>query len=106
MNGRWVEGPGGDFFDTVRDRLGKLPILAEDLGVITPEVEELRDRFEFPGMRILQFAFGTMLEILTCRLTTCATAQCIQVPTITTHCRLVLRPRPTIEERGSPPRSL
>ena len=58
MNGKWVEGPGGDFFETLRARLGKLPIMAEDLGVITPEVEELRDRFEFPGMRILQFAFG------------------------------------------------
>jgi 4-alpha-glucanotransferase len=45
-------------FETIRDTLGSLPILAEDLGVITPEVEELRDMFEFPGMRVLLFAFG------------------------------------------------
>ena len=38
--------------------MGSLPVMAEDLGIITPEVEELRDRFDFPGMRILQFAFG------------------------------------------------
>ncbi len=56
--GRWVEAPGGELFDTLRHRLGDLPILAEDLGVITPDVEHLRDRLGFPGMRILQFAFG------------------------------------------------
>ncbi|MBW4622115.1 MAG: 4-alpha-glucanotransferase [Cyanosarcina radialis HA8281-LM2] len=56
--GKWLEAPGEAFFDTIRDRLGKLPIIAEDLGVITPEVEALRDRYEFPGMKILQFAFG------------------------------------------------
>jgi 4-alpha-glucanotransferase len=53
-----VKGPGADVFQAVRDRLGELPIIAEDLGVITPEVEALRDRFDFPGMKILQFAFG------------------------------------------------
>jgi 4-alpha-glucanotransferase len=58
-NGKWVEAPGKDFFETLREKLGKLPILAEDLGVITPEVEELRDYFEFPGMKVLQFAFGS-----------------------------------------------
>ncbi|MGK7909617.1 MAG: 4-alpha-glucanotransferase [Synechococcus sp.] len=58
INGKWVTGPGEHFFEILRDRLGQLPIVAEDLGVITPEVEALRDRFEFPGMRILQFAFG------------------------------------------------
>ncbi|MEJ7709950.1 MAG: 4-alpha-glucanotransferase [Pyrinomonadaceae bacterium] len=47
----------GDF-QAIRDQLGELPIIAEDLGVITPDVEALRDDFEFPGMRILQFAFG------------------------------------------------
>ena len=46
------------FFDTLGDRLGSLPVLAEDLGIITPEVEALRDHFEFPGMKILLFAFG------------------------------------------------
>ncbi|MFW5942230.1 MAG: 4-alpha-glucanotransferase [Chloroflexota bacterium] len=58
MVGRWVKGPGADIFQTLRDHLGQLPIIAEDLGVITPEVEALRDRFDFPGMKILQFAFG------------------------------------------------
>ncbi len=57
-NGRWVEGPGGTVFEALIKELGPLPIIAEDLGVITPEVEALRDKFHFPGMRILQFAFG------------------------------------------------
>ena len=55
--GRWVRGPGADFFQAVRAALGTLPIIAEDLGFITPEVLTLRDRFELPGMKILQFAF-------------------------------------------------
>lgn len=57
INGEWVKAPGQEFFETLQARLGSLPILAEDLGIITPEVEELRDRFNFPGMRILMFAF-------------------------------------------------
>ncbi|MFO7663484.1 MAG: 4-alpha-glucanotransferase [Chloroflexota bacterium] len=56
--GRWVKGPSQVFFESIRERLGELPIIAEDLGVITPEVESLRDTFDFPGMKILQFAFG------------------------------------------------
>jgi 4-alpha-glucanotransferase len=56
--GRWVEAPGRELFTTIRQALGQLPIIAEDLGVITPDVEALRDDFGFPGMRILQFAFG------------------------------------------------
>ena len=52
MNGEWIEAPGVEFFETLGRKLGTLPILAEDLGVITPEVEELRDRFDFPGMKI------------------------------------------------------
>lgn len=59
MNGEWVKAPGQEFFEVLRDRLGKLPILAEDLGVITPEVEALRDAFDFPGMKVLHFAFGS-----------------------------------------------
>jgi 4-alpha-glucanotransferase len=59
MNGEWVKAPGEAFFEVVRNELGSLPILAEDLGVITPEVEELRDKFDFPGMKVLQFAFGS-----------------------------------------------
>ncbi|MGI8995209.1 MAG: 4-alpha-glucanotransferase [Pyrinomonadaceae bacterium] len=57
--GRWVNAPGRELFTAIRRALGDdLPILAEDLGVITPDVEALRDDFGFPGMRILQFAFG------------------------------------------------
>lgn len=56
--GHWVKGPDADIFEAIQNKLGELPIIAEDLGVITPEVETLRDRFDFPGMRILQFAFG------------------------------------------------
>jgi 4-alpha-glucanotransferase len=55
--GRWVKGPGKRLFDAVETALGTLPILAEDLGVITPDVLTLRDRYNLPGMKILQFAF-------------------------------------------------
>ncbi|HRT04818.1 MAG TPA: 4-alpha-glucanotransferase [Kiritimatiellia bacterium] len=58
INGKWVKGPDQHLFEVLLQRMGPLPIIAEDLGVITPPVEALRDRFEFPGMRILQFAFG------------------------------------------------
>jgi 4-alpha-glucanotransferase len=57
VHGRWVSGPGADLFEAIQGTLGELPIMAEDLGVITPEVIELRERFGFPGMKILQFAF-------------------------------------------------
>lgn len=56
--GRWVEVPGRELFAALRGSLGELPIIAEDLGVITPDVEALRDGFGFPGMRVLQFAFS------------------------------------------------
>jgi 4-alpha-glucanotransferase len=56
--GRWVEVPGRELFSAIKNALGELPIIAEDLGVITPDVEALRDGFGLPGMRILQFAFG------------------------------------------------
>ncbi len=56
--GRWVPGPGADLLSTLREALGQLPLIAEDLGVITPAVEALRDQFGLPGMRILQFAFS------------------------------------------------
>ncbi|OKH22531.1 4-alpha-glucanotransferase [Hydrococcus rivularis NIES-593] len=59
MNGEWIEAPGEAFFNLLKQKLGKLPIVAEDLGVITPEVEALRDKFGFPGMKILQFAFDS-----------------------------------------------
>jgi 4-alpha-glucanotransferase len=56
--GRWVAGPGAKFFEAIRRKLGSLPMIAEDLGLITPGVEALRDEFGLPGMRVLQFAFG------------------------------------------------
>jgi 4-alpha-glucanotransferase len=59
VRGCWMKGPGADLFLAVEKALGRLPIIAEDLGVITPPVVELRDRFEFPGMRILQFGFAS-----------------------------------------------
>lgn len=55
--GSWIKGPGEKLFDALLAELGELPIIAEDLGVITPEVLVLRDRYNFPGMKILQFAF-------------------------------------------------
>jgi 4-alpha-glucanotransferase len=56
--GRWVPGPGHHFFEALRRKLGSLPLVAEDLGLITPAVEALRDEFGLPGMRVLQFGFG------------------------------------------------
>jgi 4-alpha-glucanotransferase len=57
INGRWVKAPGQALFSTMQKNLGHLPFIAEDLGVITPPVEALRDGFGFPGMKVLQFAF-------------------------------------------------
>lgn len=59
INGQWVKAPGIDLFTTIKENLGELPIIAEDLGVMTDTVEELRDMFNFPGMKILQFAFDS-----------------------------------------------
>lgn len=56
-NGKWVAGPGALFFTAVRKKLGRLPFVAENLGTITTEVENLRRQFRFPGMGVLQFAF-------------------------------------------------
>ena len=58
INGRWLPGPGEKLFAAIKNALGALPIIAEDLGVMTPDVIELRDAFALPGMRILQFAFA------------------------------------------------
>jgi 4-alpha-glucanotransferase len=58
INGQWVKGPGAHFFEALEHEFGDLPIIAENLGVITAEVESIRHRFNFPGMAILQFAFG------------------------------------------------
>ena len=57
-NGEWKDGPGAPLFRAVRSALGELPLVAENLGNITPDVEAIRNEFGFPGMRILQFAFG------------------------------------------------
>jgi 4-alpha-glucanotransferase len=56
--GQWVEAPGRELFTAIRKTLGELPLIAEDLGVITPDVVALREEFGFPGMRILQFGFS------------------------------------------------
>jgi len=56
--GKWVKGPGKSIFDSMEKELGKLPFIAEDLGVITADVINLRERYGFPGMRIFQFAFS------------------------------------------------
>jgi 4-alpha-glucanotransferase len=56
--GKWVEGPGKDLFESLRGSLGELPLIAEDLGDITPEVVELRESLGLPGMRVLQFGFS------------------------------------------------
>ncbi|HZT38033.1 MAG TPA: 4-alpha-glucanotransferase [Bryobacteraceae bacterium] len=58
VHGEWVKGPGAELFDAVETALGSLPIVAENLGVITDEVEAIRHRFCYPGMSVLQFAFG------------------------------------------------
>lgn len=58
LNGQWVLGPGAALFDALARALGPLPIIAEDLGTLTPDVVSLRRRFDLPGMRILQFAWN------------------------------------------------
>jgi 4-alpha-glucanotransferase len=57
VNGRWVPGPGEDLFNVFRRQLGDLPFIAEDLGIITPDVYALRERLKIPGMRVVQFGF-------------------------------------------------
>ncbi|MDF2431702.1 MAG: hypothetical protein JWP44_1333 [Mucilaginibacter sp.] len=62
-NGSWIKGPGSDFFKILKDELGELPFVAEDLGDIDDSVYELRDEFGLPGMRVLQFAFNNQLAL-------------------------------------------
>lgn len=59
IKGKWLKTPGEDFFEVLGKELGEIPVVAEDLGVITPEVEALRDKFNFPGMKVLHFAFDS-----------------------------------------------
>ena len=58
VKGRWRPGPGAALFEAVREQFGSLPLIAEDLGIITPAVTRLREQFGLPGMKVLQFAFG------------------------------------------------
>jgi 4-alpha-glucanotransferase len=58
VNGQWVKAPGHELFQRLKEVFGELPFVAEDLGLITPEVDELREHFGMPGMRILQFGFS------------------------------------------------
>jgi 4-alpha-glucanotransferase len=62
QKGQWIEAPGQNMLDAVYEALGELPIIAENLGVITPDVETLRQRYDMPGMKILQFAFDSAEE--------------------------------------------
>jgi len=64
LHGRWRRGPGRALFDVLREELGELPLIAEDLGVITPAVHRLRDVLGVPGMSVLQFAFGSRADPL------------------------------------------
>ena len=57
--GQWMKGPGDDFFECLQDQVGPVELIAEDLGEVTPEVRALAERFGFPGIRVLQFAFGS-----------------------------------------------
>jgi 4-alpha-glucanotransferase len=84
INGRWVKGPGASFFEAVNRALGDLPVVAENLGLITPEVERLREQFGFPGMAILQFAFGTDPQGLDLRPIP-KTSSCTRAPMTTTQ---------------------
>jgi len=62
QSGQWVEGPGARFFEAVQKELGRLPFIAEDLGIITSDVQSLRDQFQVPGTRVLQFAFDGHMD--------------------------------------------
>jgi len=62
VKGRWVKGPAIALFNAVKDALGDVQMIAEDLGIITPEVDNLREQLGLPGMRILQMAFGSDLK--------------------------------------------
>ncbi|MDD3653471.1 MAG: 4-alpha-glucanotransferase [Desulfotomaculaceae bacterium] len=61
-NGRWLKGPGKRLFEALEEEFGRMPIIAEDLGLITPEVENLKHLFQFPGMQVLQFTTAEPLE--------------------------------------------
>ena len=79
--GSWIPGPGADFFAAAQAALGALPFVAEDLGLITPDVTALRDRFGLPGMRVLQFAFDGKATTRTCLPITPTIPSFIRAPT-------------------------
>ena len=89
--GRWAPGPGAELFRVVVEELGRIPMILEDLGLITPDVEQLRDRLGYPGMKVLQFAFGDDAQGLragatrTYRTTTSRTVSSTPAPTTTTR---------------------
>jgi 4-alpha-glucanotransferase len=58
LNGKWIKAPAEEFMLAAKKHFGKLPFIAEDLGIITPDVKEIMREFELPGMKIMQFAFG------------------------------------------------
>lgn len=62
-NGKWIKGPGSALFDAVRAALGPMPIIAEDLGLLTPDAAKMRNRLNFPGMRIMEFGFGSSYHL-------------------------------------------
>lgn len=62
INGEWVKAPGDCFFQTLLKELGYLPVIAEDIGTISSEVDQLRNKFNFPGLKVLQFAFDSSLD--------------------------------------------
>ena len=89
--GSWKRGPGGAVFDTASRSLGSLPLVAEDLGVITPAVTALRESLGFPGMVVLQFGFDPgVVGVRTCSRTTSRTGSCTRARTITTRPGVVL----------------
>ena len=82
IHGEWVKAPGAALFTALRDQLGALPLIAEDLGLITREVDALREQFDLPGMRVLQFGFSGR-----------ACAQLSAPPLCNQHGRLYRHPR-------------
>ena len=84
VNGQWVKAPGHELFQRLKEIFGELPFIAEDLGLITQEVDELREHFGMPGMRILQFGFADRGAICICRTGMCPIRSSTRARTTTT----------------------
>ena len=82
VHGTWRKGPGMDIFRKMQEKFGKLNIIAEDLGFLTPSVLELVKDTGFPGMKVLEFAFDSREEVIICPITTLLTAWFTQEPMI------------------------